>query len=43
MGEKMSENIQKINKYTNVILPVVLIFIDYLAIVCAESLAFNFS
>ena len=42
MGEKMSENIQKINKYTNVILPVVLIFIDYLAIVCAESLAFNF-
>ena len=31
-----------INKYTNLILPVVLVFIDYLAIVCAESLAFNF-
>lgn len=36
------KNIQKINKYTNIILPVVLVFIDYLAIVCAESLAFNF-
>lgn len=36
------KNIQKINKYTNLILPVVLVFIDYLAIVCAESLAFNF-
>ncbi len=38
----MPENLQKINKYTNIILPVVLVFIDYLAIVCAESLAFNF-
>ena len=38
----MPENLQKINKYTNLILPVVLVFIDYLAIVCAESLAFNF-
>ncbi len=38
----MPENLQKINRYTNLILPVVLVFIDYLAIVCAESLAFNF-
>ena len=38
----MAENLQKINRYTNFILPVVLVFIDYLAIVCAESLAFNF-
>ena len=38
----MLNNIKKINRYTNIILPVVLVFIDYLAIVCAESLAFNF-
>ena len=38
----MLNNIKKINKYTNLILPVVLVFIDYLAIVYAESLAFNF-
>ena len=39
---KLSEKLEGINKYTNLILPVVLVFIDYLAIVCAESLAFNF-
>lgn len=38
----MAENLQKINKYTNIILPFVLICVDYIAIVCAEELAFNF-
>ena len=38
----MAENLQKINKYTNIILPLVLICVDYIAIVCAEELAFNF-
>ena len=38
----MAENLQKINKYTSIILPFVLIFVDYIAIVCAEELAFNF-
>ena len=38
----MAENLQKINKYTNIILPFVLICVDYIAIVCAEQLAFNF-
>ena len=38
----MAENLQKINKYTNIILPFVLICVDYIAIVCAEGLAFNF-
>ena len=38
----MAENLQKINKYTNIILPFVLICVDYMAIVCAEELAFNF-
>ena len=38
----MAENLQKINKYTNIILPFVLICADYIAIVCAEELAFNF-
>ena len=38
----MAENLQKINKYTNIILPFVLICVDYIAIICAEELAFNF-
>lgn len=38
----MAENLQKINKYTSIILPFVLICVDYIAIVCAEELAFNF-
>ena len=38
----MAENLQKINKFTNIILPFVLICVDYIAIVCAEELAFNF-
>ena len=38
----MAEHLQKINKYTNIILPFVLICVDYIAIVCAEELAFNF-
>ena len=38
----MAENLQKINKYTNIILPFVLIIVDYIAIVCAEQFAFNF-
>lgn len=38
----MADNLQKINKYTNIILPFVLIFVDYIAIVCAEELAFQF-
>ena len=38
----MADNLQKINKYTNIILPFVLICVDYIAIVCAEQLAFNF-
>ena len=38
----MAEHLQKINKYTNIILPFVLICVDYIAIVCAEVLAFNF-
>ena len=38
----MAENLQKINKYTNIILPFVLICVDYIAIVCVEELAFNF-
>ena len=38
----MADNLQKINKYTNIILPLVLICVDYIAIVCAEELAFQF-
>ena len=38
----MAEHLQKINKYTNIILPFLLICVDYIAIVCAEELAFNF-
>lgn len=38
----MADNLQKINKYTNIILPFVLICVDYIAIVCAEELAFQF-
>ena len=38
----VAEHLQKINKYTNIILPFVLICVDYIAIVCAEELAFNF-
>lgn len=37
----MADNLQKINSYTTFILPIVLIFCDYLAIVCAEEAAFQ--
>ena len=42
MNNKLSEKLQGINKYTNVILPVFLVVLDYIAIVSAEQLAFNF-
>ena len=42
MNNKLSEKLQGINKYTNVILPVFLVFLDYIAIVSAEQIAFNF-
>ena len=38
----LPEQLQKINKYTNIILPVLLVILDYIAIVSAEQLAFNF-
>ena len=38
----MPDKIQGINKYTNIILPFVLICVDYIAIICAEELAFQF-
>ena len=38
----MPEQLQKINKYTNIILPVLLIVTDYIAIICAEGFAFWF-
>ncbi len=38
----MPEKIQKINRYTNIILPILLIVTDYIAIICAESFAFWF-
>ena len=38
----MPKSFQKINKYTNIILPVLLVILDYIAIVSAEQLAFNF-
>ena len=38
----MSDKLQGINKYTNVILPVLLVALDYIAIISAEQFAFNF-
>ena len=38
----LPEQLQKINKYTNIILPVLLIVTDYIAIISAEGFAFWF-
>lgn len=38
----MSKLLQEINKYTNVILPMVLVVVDYIAIISAEGFAFWF-
>ena len=38
----MAEHLKKLNKYTNIILPIVLVCVDYIAIVCAEELAYQF-
>ena len=38
----MPKSFQTINKYTNIILPVLLVVLDYIAIISAEQLAFNF-
>ena len=34
--------IRKLNKYTELILPIILIFVDYIAIISSEKLAFDF-
>ena len=38
----MLHNFKRINNYTNVILPIVLLIIDYIAIISAEEIAFQF-
>lgn len=38
----MYNYLQKINQYTNLILPILLVVIDYFAIICAEEIAFQF-
>ena len=38
----MLQIIRKLNKYTELILPIILIFVDYIAIISSEKLAFDF-